>query len=122
MRELATKADAMPLSNQSNVSYASPWDQRIGVACYCDSSWPVGLGPGQRQDREYFGPDCSKRHCPSGNDVNTARDETDCFSNNSNAGNLCHVDCSNRGICNHKRGECKCFDGYRGSACEKRRR
>jgi hypothetical protein len=27
----------------------------------CDSSWPVGLGSGQTQEPEWFGPDCSLR-------------------------------------------------------------
>lgn len=26
----------------------------------------------------------------------------------------CHVDCSNRGLCNHETGVCACFDGYHG--------
>lgn len=33
-------------------------------------------------------------------------------------GNLCHVDCSNRGLCNYYTGICKCFEGSWGDACE----
>jgi hypothetical protein len=33
-------------------------------------------------------------------------------------GNICHVDCSNRGICNYNSGQCTCFDGFWGDACE----
>lgn len=33
-------------------------------------------------------------------------------------GNLCHVDCSNRGLCNHETGQCRCYRGYYGAACE----
>lgn len=33
------------------------------------------------------------------------------------SGNLCHVDCSNRGICDNKSGLCKCFKGYYGANC-----
>ena len=33
-------------------------------------------------------------------------------------GNKCHVECSNRGVCDPKIGVCKCFDSYIGSACE----
>merc|ERR1712195_88128 len=32
-------------------------------------------------------------------------------------GNLCHVECSNRGLCDYGKGECKCFDGWKGAAC-----
>merc|ERR1719375_1833492 len=28
-------------------------------------------------------------------------------------------ECSNRGTCDRKTGECKCFDGYDGKACER---
>ena len=34
------------------------------------------------------------------------------------SGNLCHVECSNRGLCNENTGACGCFDGYVGEACE----
>jgi hypothetical protein len=29
--------------------------------CVCDSSWSVGIGAGQVQVAEFFGPDCSYR-------------------------------------------------------------
>ena len=32
-------------------------------------------------------------------------------------GNLCHVECSNRGACNHETGLCSCYSGYYGGAC-----
>ena len=32
-------------------------------------------------------------------------------------GNLCHVDCSNRGFCDHETGQCKCFQGFYGHNC-----
>lgn len=35
-------------------------------------------------------------------------------------GNLCHVDCANRGICDYKTGKCKCFANYYGENCGKR--
>jgi uncharacterized repeat protein (TIGR02059 family) len=34
-------------------------------------------------------------------------------------GNKCHVECSNRGICDHSNGICGCFKGFIGSACER---
>jgi hypothetical protein len=79
---------------------------------------------------------CSLGHCPSGDDPQTTSFvETNCtgraeFSNEqlSNAttytgavgasGNLCHVDCSNRGICDYSSGVCKCFNDFYGAACE----
>ena len=54
-------------------------------------------------------------------------DETDCSGKTApggrgvgEAGNLCHVECSNRGTCDYKTGQCKCFDGFMGVACNKR--
>ena len=46
--------------------------------CICDSSWTVGLNSGEKQVGEWFGPDCSLRRCPSGDDPMTDEDETDC--------------------------------------------
>merc|ERR1712078_276220 len=39
----------------------------------------------------------------------------------STASNTAHVsvECSNKGNCDRKTGECKCFDGYDGKACER---
>jgi hypothetical protein len=33
------------------------------------------------------------------------------------AGNLCHVECANRGTCDAAVGVCRCFAGYHGEAC-----
>lgn len=55
------------------------WDEEMIYGCVCDSAWEVGLGAGQTQEPEWFGPDCSLRHCPSGDDPSTDADETDCF-------------------------------------------
>ena len=53
----------------------------------------------------------STGHCPSNDDPLTLRVETDCFNTTAKdsihrgeSGNLCQVDCSNRGICDHKSG------------------
>lgn len=40
--------------------------------------------------------------------------------NDGRYGNLCHVDCSNRGICDYRTGKCTCFTGSWGVACEHR--
>ena len=63
-------------------------------------------------------------HCPTGDDPFTLVVETNCTgvtAQNSiwagSPGNLCHVDCSNRGICNYRTATCQCFDGLYGEAC-----
>jgi len=130
MQELARRSDALPLSNVS-VEYATfdtkdstAWDHDVMYGCLCDSSWAVGLGAGETQKPEWFGPDCRLRHCPTGDDPMTDADETDCSGvvaeggrGVGQTGNICHVDCSNRGICDYKSGQCKCFDGFYGNNC-----
>jgi len=100
------------------------WDEDKLYGCVCDSSWSVGLDDGETQEPEWFGPDCSLRHCPSNDDPRTIADETDCHNKTAtgskyagNAGNKCQVDCSNRGVCDFKTGTCKCFDGMYGIDC-----
>ena len=100
------------------------WDEDRIYGCLCDSSWAVGLGSGQRQEPEWFGPDCSLRHCPSGDNPKSSIDETNCHNvtaKNSvyrgQQGNLCQVDCANQGICDHSTGNCRCFDGQYGPNC-----
>ena len=132
MREIARLTEAQPLTiatyyGVDNLGVA--WDADMIYGCVCDSSWPVGLGPGQVQQPEWFGPDCSLRHCPSGDDPLTGHNETNCNSARNAAnpgvpikipgakGNLCQVDCSNRGICDYATGLCSCFDNFYGSKC-----
>jgi hypothetical protein len=128
MREMATMTTALPLSaatTYDGYEDTITWDQDKIYGCVCDSSWAVGLGDAETQTPEYFGPDCSLRHCPSGDDPNTSADETDCNGvdaaggqGTGTSGNLCHVDCSNRGICDHSTGLCDCFTGYWGESCD----
>jgi hypothetical protein len=142
MKLLAKQATATPLSVNaaltygqfqgyglfSNGSYVNPaWEAEKIYGCLCDSSWEVGLGNGQRQSSEWFGPDCSMRRCPSGDDpFTTLVDETDCegvevvgleSSQEGAAGNICHVDCANRGVCDYSTGNCACFRGFYGLDC-----
>ena len=103
------------------------WDDNFGHACICDSSWPVGLEAGETQQAEYFGLACDKRHCPSGDNPATLNiDETNCtgiaiypHGGVGKPGNLCHVDCSNNGVCDYDTGICKCDPGFIGSNCGK---
>ena len=56
-------------------------------------------------------PRCDQRACPAGRswaDVPTR----------SNAGHA-RAECSDSGICNRDNGQCQCFDGYGGRACER---
>jgi len=136
MDRLAKLSNAYPLTERSvdyfttNNSQWNAWDKDFGHTCVCDSSWAVGLGPGETQLAEYFGPSCEKRRCPTGDDPNTRTvDETNCegksqFGTNDTmslefgrAGNLCHVDCSNRGVCDYNSGTCICFEGYGTENC-----
>ena len=82
MKKMATMPNALPLSKPATytgLETTERWDQDRIYGCVCDSSWPVGLGPGQRQEPEWFGPWCSLRHCPSGDDPYTTHvDETNC--------------------------------------------
>jgi hypothetical protein len=122
MSNLAKRAEMLPLSESNEpIEYGleeTSWDGDEVRGCSCVSSWTVGLGANETQTPEYFGPNCALRHCPSGDDPVTSVDETDCTDiNGGNAGNLCHVDCSNRGTCDYLTGLCTCRAGFSGEAC-----
>jgi len=138
MKQLALARDALPLANSKGSGPAghyytsggieqSPasWDSFSLHGCLCDSSWPVGLGANETQEPEYFGPNCARRHCPTGDDPLTLGvNELDCAGVVAEggrgvglAGNACHVDCSNRGACDYEQGTCTCFEGFFGANC-----
>mgnify|MGYP000229642973 CR=1 FL=1 len=66
--------------------------------CTCFTNWD-------------YSADCSQRTCPYG----TA------WFDKATADNVAHADaeCSNAGTCNRATGECKCFDGFEGNACQR---
>ncbi len=158
LSQMGSERNALPL--RATVNYGgneatSTWDENKIFGCVCDSTWTVGFGSAETQTTSWFGPDCSLRHCPSGDDpltTGTGKDETDCRYYRDNgaswmggvdgdgapnfaspltgidpdlvsgtdygaAGNKCHVDCSNRGICDYASGLCRCFRGFYGEAC-----
>ena len=129
MKQLAQQMDALPLTNTTSdytgKESTTTWDEEKIFGCLCDSSWTVGLGDGERQTPEWFGYDCSLKHCPSGDDPRTSVDETNCQNVTAvggygvgQEGNVCHVDCSHRGKCDYRTGTCDCYQGYYGEACE----
>ena len=127
MKVMATMTNALPLSAATTYTGAeatTTWDEDKIFGCVCDSSWAVGLASGERQKSEWFGPACSFKRCPSGDDPTTSIDESDCGGKTAEggvgvglSGNLCHNDCSNRGICDYTTGTCTCFTGYYSSNC-----
>ena len=67
LRQLSKLHDALPLANDTYVygpaaSNAKFWDENKVYKCHCDSTWPVGLGPGEVQTPEFFGPGESSLH------------------------------------------------------------
>lgn len=134
---MSTISEAFPLRSTvtleryyyPSIVDGSTWDGEYSRGCVCDSSWSVGLGSGQTQLAEYFGPACELRRCPSGDDPTTPSvDETDCYGKNQISGhnitrgvglvgNLCHYECSGQGTCDYSTGVCSCFPGVEGPNC-----
>ena len=134
MQVQARMPNALPLSdkNENHTSgYYQPggyrtntWDQERMFGCVCDSSWRVGLGNGETQEPEWFGGDCSSKRCPTGDNPDTAEDETSGYGilaegdrGTGKVGNLKHHDCSGKGKCDFKSGTCQCFAGWYGDNC-----
>ncbi|KAL4173999.1 hypothetical protein KRP22_005944 [Phytophthora ramorum] len=68
--------------------------------CTCDADWALA-------------PDCSLRKCPTGV----------AWTDKAKTANVAHAlaECSNRGVCDYSKGECSCFNGYTGAACQRLR-
>lgn len=58
----------------------------------------------------WTGADCSEMTCPRG---------TSWIEASGTASHVMDVECSDAGICDRATGECSCFDGYEGSACQR---
>ncbi len=67
--------------------------------CSCFTGWDAGAA------------DCSFRTCPTG----------PAWADKAYATDSAHLPatCSNAGICDHTTGQCKCFEGFTGSACQR---
>lgn len=64
----------------------------------------------------YTGPDCSRMTCPSGDAWIELGADSASLGNSYVRGNVL---CSNMGVCDTGSGECQCFDGFEGRACER---
>jgi hypothetical protein len=87
-----TWAEDLEASGVLRPSYALAYDAEKAAGCLCD--------PG------FKGPRCNERECPSYTDPLGG------------PGGSEGRDCSGRGRCNTGTGECECFPGFAGSACE----
>ena len=67
-----------PAATYGGLPDSSTWDEAKIYGCVCDSTWEVGFGVGQTQAPQWYGPDCSLKRCPSGDDPSSNVDETDC--------------------------------------------
>lgn len=70
--------------------------------CECYSNYRMG---------DEDGGDCSDRVCPFDIAWVDHPDQNGLFHN--------YAECSNRGVCNRGSGECECFEGYTGKACQR---
>ncbi len=71
--------------------------------CSCYDNWGIGLG--------HDSGDCSDRICPFELAWVDTPDKKGAFHK--------YAECAGRGICNRDIGECTCFDGYEGKACQR---
>ncbi len=71
--------------------------------CSCYDNWGIGLA--------HDSGDCSDRICPFELAWVDTPDKKGAFHK--------YAECAGRGICNRDVGECTCFDGYEGKACQR---
>lgn len=87
MRRAAKMTNAFPLSPATSYEgreQSTTWDSDQMHGCICESSWAVGLGSGERQLAEWYGPACSLRRCPSGNDPLSVSNDENCYNKREN--------------------------------------
>merc|ERR1719478_1633316 len=65
--------------------------------------------------RNWQGNDCADRTCPFSTGWNYVKQQVGTASFYEHT----YSECSNKGECDRKSGQCKCFDGYTGSACRR---
>lgn len=82
LKSMAAETNAEPFGPANTYGGASDtttWDEEKIQGCVCDSAWNVGFKSGETQSTQWFGADCSRKRCPSGDDPRTTDiDETDC--------------------------------------------
>ncbi len=122
---------AARLASDAGTTYSQAWDANKHFGCKCDNG--------------YRGPDCSLQECPSDFDPlfgcgggqcnqgsctgascgnqsgqdkasNACSNLSDCHLGDSRLGE--QRDCSGRGLCDYTSGQCKCFTGFYGQACQ----
>lgn len=71
--------------------------------CTCYDNWGLGLA--------HYAGDCSQRICPY--EIAWIDRPSDIGAHHK------YAECANRGICNRDSGECQCFPGYEGKACQR---
>lgn len=97
--------DVLDCGYNTTLITACPGECSEHGTCSADSAWQCTCWEG------YTGHDCNERLCPFGKawwDEPSATDTAHGF-----------AECSNKGICNVKTGECKCQEGWEGAACDR---
>merc|ERR1711871_1556185 len=89
--------------------------------CVCSKHSIVINKDGNEDNVEYVaftGADCSQHTCPRGTSWIQVPSKPD-PGKNVFCTHLKGVECSDKGICNREKGQCECFPGYTGAACQR---